>query len=217
VQHLISAVLVLVLGLPALGMPSTVRNLYVQGMLDNDHASWLLGGLLVGMFSLHWLRRLKRVQFLQVLLHEHAHLMLALLLGSSPRSLSAGEEAGLFQYELRGPLPKVRTFFITIAPYWISPLLFSPLILFPILRPEPGWSRGLLALLLGLSLALPLGEIHQKQPDLRRYGLLPPIVAALWLWAATFVVSVAVANAGTLRAVARVYSAAWGEAVGWLP
>lgn len=187
-----------------------VRKLFQQGMFGNDRASWLLGGLLLGMMSLHWIRRFQRVQFLRVLLHEHAHLMLALLLGSSPRALSAGEEAGLFQYELTGPLPKVRAFFITIAPYWISPLLFSPLVLFPILRPDPGWSRGLLALLLGLSLALPLGEIHQKQPDLRRYGILPPIAAALWLWAATFVLSVSVADSGTLRAVARVYSATWG-------
>lgn len=214
VQHLLSAILVVLLGLPALGLPPIVQNLFRETMYGNQRARWLLGGLLVGFLAFHFLRRSRRVRFLRVLLHEHAHLMMALLLGCSPRSISAGEEAGLFQYEFGGLLPKVRAFFITIAPYWISLVLFSPLILFPILHPN-GPTRGLLAVLLGVALALPLGEIHPRQTDLKRYGLIPPIMASLWLWGATFVVSIAVANSGSIRSVVRVYAAAWGEVVSW--
>ena len=213
-QHLITVVLVIFLGLPALVLPAAVQDLFRETMYGNLRARWLLAGLLVGFLAFHFLRRSRRARFLRVLLHEHAHLMMALLLGCSPRSISAGEDAGLFQYEFGGPLPKVRAFFITIAPYWISLLFFSPLILFPILNPN-GLTRGLLAVLLGLSLALPLGEIHPRQTDLKNYALVPPILASLWLWSATFVLSVAVANSGSIRSVGRVYGIVWKLVTGW--
>ena len=216
-QTLVSLFLVLLLGLPALLLPSVLLDLLALAKAANFRALWLLAGLLVAILFFLIGRNGARARFLRVLLHEHAHLMMALLLGTSPNSLSANEGAGLFRYQLRGPLPAVRVFFITLAPYWISPLLFLPFLLFLTLDPGPGPVRGLLALLLGIALILPPGEIHPRQTDLKRYGLLPPILAALWLWAATVVVSLRIVHEGRLGATLEAYAAGWQRVQTWIP
>jgi hypothetical protein len=65
-------------------------------------------------------------------------------------------------------------------------------------------------------LALPPGEIHFHQPDLKRYGLVLPILTAGWLWAATDSVSLLVVINDSLRIVPRTYSVAWQMASGLL-
>ena len=122
-QYVFVALIVLALGLPALQLPTTLGALAADCVAREPRALWAAGGLVAGLLASLWLRRSARMRFLTTLLHELSHLAVGLLLGTSPRSLSAGEQAGLFQYELRGPVPKLRAFFITVAPYWFSPLL----------------------------------------------------------------------------------------------
>lgn len=211
-----AAAFVLVVGAPALLLPETLRDLLRRSLSDHQPSAWLLFGLLMGFVANHLLRRGQRFRFLKVWMHEHAHLMMALLLGTAPSSLSAGEESGLFRYRLGGFLPTARAFLITIAPYWISPLLFSPVLLLLIFDPSTNAVRFPLGILLGLALALPPGEIHPRQTDLKRYGLVLPIVAAGWLWAGTVTLSLWVVVGDSLRAAPRAYVATWELVSSWL-
>ena len=213
-QHVVTLLLVLALGVPAQQLPVLLEPLARRALGGEAQALWLTGGLVAGIVSCLGAKRSPRVRFLTVLLHEHAHLMMALLVGTSPRSLSAGEAAGLFRYDLRGPLPRVRAFFITVAPYWISPLWVAPIALALAAGPTAGLGRGALAWLLGVCLVLPLAEIHHRQPDLRRYGVVPPILASLWLWAGLAAVSLAVVSSGSLREAGRIVQGSWRVVVG---
>ena len=212
-QLFLAAVIVAAVGCPALLFSEVVERALFRSLPANP---WLGGALSAGVLTFVLAHRSSRLRFLSVLLHEHAHLLMALLLGTSPRSLNAGEAAGLFRYDLRGPLPKTRAFFITIAPYWLSPLWPLALLLILVAGPQRGWSLAALAWFLGLALTLPLGEIHPRQPDLRRYGLLPPILAALWLWAATAVLSLTLLETGSGTSMLRLYRRSWHLAAGWL-
>lgn len=209
-QNVLTLVLVLVLGLPALQLPWVLQGL-ASGPLSADapRGLWSMGGLAGGVLTCLVLRRSSRMRFLTTLLHEVAHLSMALVLGTSPRSLSAGEQAGLFQYELGGPVPKVRAFFITIAPYFVSPLLVAPVVLALLLGATEDWRSGFLAWLLGICLTLPLAEIHPRQPDLRRYGLVPPILAAVWLWGALAALTLALMASSSASASFGLYPESW--------
>ncbi|MEM7349696.1 MAG: hypothetical protein AAF657_02745 [Acidobacteriota bacterium] len=212
-QLLFAALIVVAVGCPALLFPTVVERSLFRSLPSNPY---LGGALIAGVLTFVLAHRSARMRFLTVLLHEHAHLMMALLLGTSPRSLNAGEAAGLFQYDLRGPLPKTRAFFITIAPYWISPLWPLALLLIFVAGSQRGWGLAALAWLLGLALTLPLGEIHPRQPDLRRYGIVPPVLAALWLWAATTVLSLGVLESGSGSSVLAAYRRSWRLLTSWL-
>ena len=206
---LFATAFVLLLGLPAIFLPFTVQGLLRESLSGHVPSAWLLFGLLMGFMVYRLLQKGPRFRFFKVWMHEHAHLLMALILGTTPSSLSAGEESGLFRYRLSGPLPTAREFLISIAPYWFSPLLFSPLILLLIIESEASVVRFPLGILLGLALAMPPGEIHPRQTDLKRYGLVLPILAACWLWAATVSLSLLVVSNDSLGMVPRTYNIAW--------
>lgn len=167
---------------------------------------WLAGGLGVGIVLGFALRRLPRVSFLDTLQHELSHMVVALLLGAFPRSLSAEHGVGgNVRYELRGPLRGTRAFFIGIAPYWFSPLVLMAVVLSLVLPGRPGPPLGATACLLGISLALPLAQIHLQQPDLKRHGRVPSLVAALWLWGGLFAMTLGLARSGEIDSIWSAY------------
>jgi len=215
-ERTLVAVLIAAVGLPAVelvgvGMRLIVGMLHVQG-----RNPWIFTGLVAGAITFLQLRQNPRIRFLDTLQHEMTHVIAALVVGASPKSVSAMRGSGITHFELGGPARWARQFLITIAPYCISPILVLPVALAWAL---PGYERIpllLLAGLFGIALVLPVAQLSPRQPDLRRYGLVPPLVAALWIWAATLVCTIELLDAESLRAIPRAYETAWYHLVGML-
>ncbi|MCP4655578.1 MAG: hypothetical protein GY856_09190 [bacterium] len=213
-ERLIVAVLIAAVGLPALELVDVGTRLVVGTLHVQGRSPWIFTGLVAGAVTFLQLRQNPRIRFLDTLQHELTHVAAALVLGASPQSVSAMRGSGLTHFELGGPARWARQFLISIAPYCVSPVLLLPVTLAWAL---PGYERIVLLLVAGLfgfALVLPVAQLNLRQTDLRRYGLVPPLVAGLWVWAATFVCTIELLAAESIRAVPRAYETAWYHLVG---
>lgn len=207
-QHVVTLVVVMLAGLPALGLVGAVDRAVVAAASGTSGPSWLVGGAAAGAMAVLALRRHRRLRFALTLQHELAHAAAAVALGAAPCALQASPGAGRMQYQIDGPLRSTRMFLITVAPYWYSPLLVLPALI--LLAGPPGTAAPAAAtgVVLGAALAAPLTQLGWGQPDLRRYLWVPAVAAAVWLWAATAAVALTLALDGLPAAVA-----AWAD--GW--
>ncbi len=148
---------------------------------DPAPAVAVAGGVL-----LHRLLR-RRFRVLPILEHELAHALVAALLMGRILEIRAAEDGGHAVHTAGG----VRATFVRLAPY-LLPL--APLVVLPfrwVVRPEllPAWT-AVYAGAWGYEAARVLADLHPRQPDLLRGGLLPSWVAVAacnalgWSWLA---------------------------------
>lgn len=215
-ERLIVAVLIAAVGLPAIELIDAGSRLIVGMLHVQGRNPWIFMGLVAGAVTFLQLRQNPRIRFLDTLQHELTHVVAALVLGASPKSVSAMRGSGLTHFELGGPARWSRHFLISIAPYCVSPVLVLPVALAWVLRDYERITLLLLAGLFGFALVLPVAQLNLRQSDLRRYGLVPPLVAALWVWAATLVCTLELLGAESMRAVPRAYETAWNHLFGML-
>lgn len=209
-SHLVTVAILLVAGLPTLTSVGFGARFIAQLTNLNPTTTWLGAGIVAGLATLFATRSIDKVIFLNNLQHELAHVAMALLLGALPRSLRADlVSGGEIQYQIRGPLRAPRMFLITLAPYVFSPLIVLPLLLSLATQPRPGLWLGVLGWLLGVALGLPLAQLHPRQPDLKRYAVIPPVIAALWMWSTVAVITIPVTARASLAPVPQAYAAGW--------
>ena len=216
-QTVVTAFVIALAGLPALLLPHVLDRLGLQVINGVGHGCWLGAGLVAGALVLVLVRHHASVRFLATLQHEITHASAALLLGGRPVSLAAYRGSGSTRVELRGPLVAPRAFLVTIAPYWFSPIVLVPVVAALVLRSRDGLGLGVNACALGLGLAVPVSQISPGQPDLRHYALVPPLVAAAWLWSALAVITMTVVSSGTVSTVPGLYVAGFRAFAGLFP
>ncbi|MBZ5590538.1 MAG: hypothetical protein LAO05_18465 [Acidobacteriia bacterium] len=208
-QHVVAVLVIALAGLPALLLPRVLDRLGLQVLNGVGRGCWLAAGLACGVAAFALLRRNATVRFLETLQHEIAHAVAALLLGGRPVSLAAYRGIGSTRVELRGPLVATRSFLVTVAPYWFSPVVLVPVAAALVMPGRGGLWLGLTACALGIGLAVPVSQISLAQPDLRRYAVVPPLAAAAWLWSALAVITLTVVSTGAVRTVPGLYLAGW--------
>lgn len=208
--------LVAAAGLPALLLLDRLELLALGVVNGHPRPVATAAGLALALLLFAVSSQLPGFRFASTLQHELSHLVAAVALGARPRRLEASAAGGgRTEIELGGPLPRLRGFLVAIAPYWFSPLLGTALSVAVSVSPN-AWGRFGGAVVLGWALWAPLAQTSLDQPDLRRYGVVTPLVASLWLWAAAATCGLAVLSSGRFATVTSVYRSGWATFVGWL-
>lgn len=208
-QLVVVVVLLVLIGLPALLLPTAVVDLLREALAGGSTARLVLAGGVIALAAWAGLRAAAWFRFFAAFQHETSHLIFALLMGGSPVGFRSWRGGGRLDYELGGAVTKARRFVIAIAPYWFSPLVLAPLVLIAILPRQSGLALVVLAATAVLALVLAVTQVDTRQPDLRLHGVTVSTLVALWLWAALVVVVLAVLEVGTLRVIPHLYSTAW--------
>lgn len=210
------ALVILAAGLPALLLLDRLELLAVGLLNGQPRALATLGGLSFGLVLFAGFAQLPGFRFANSLHHELSHLAAAVVLLAQPRRLEASAAGlGRTEFELRGPLPRLRAFLVAIAPYWFSPVLGTALSAAVSLSPNI-WGRFAGAAVLGWALWSPLAQVSLRQSDLTRYGVVLPLAASLWLWAAAATCGLAVLASGKYASLGSIYRSGWATLLGWL-
>ena len=208
---IVTFTLLLPVGAPAVLFPATVSEL-VSGVIRGDEVSIQIFAGFAAAVGLHILfRKRSTYRFLCAHHHETAHLIFSILMFSAPKLfLSSQDGSGRFQVECpQGLFAKTRQFLISIAPYWFSPLAIVPILSCFAGFPTSDAGRIAIISVAGISLVLPISQIHPRQPDFREFGFVPSVCASLWFWCAQTVVLLAMLSTWSIRDVPRLYLAAW--------
>lgn len=210
------ALLVLAAGLPALLLFDRLELLGLGLVNGQPRALAALGGLGFGLVLFTGFAQLPGFRFANSLHHELSHLAAAVVLLAQPQRLEASAAGfGSTEIALRGPLPRLRGFLVAIAPYWFSPVLGTALSAAVSLSPNI-WGRFVGAAVLGWALWVLLAQVSLRQSDLTRYGVVLPLAASLWLWAAAAACGLAVLASGRYASLGSIYRTGWATLLGWL-
>jgi hypothetical protein len=200
--------MVALLGMPALMAPTVWSRLASSALRGGEHSVSILVGFLIGGVGYVAIRRFPVITFLDCLQHELSHLGVALALGCSPSELSIRGDGGNVGYTMAGYLGRTRAFLISIAPYWLSPMLILPLGL-TFIPSASVFMPAFISAIFGASLAAAVVQIDRRQPDLRKHGVVLPIIAALWLWTGLGAIECSIMMSGTVRVVPTMYRQSW--------
>lgn len=200
--------LVVVAGFTTLGFPASFR--LMLRLLQHDPVAGLnvgigvAAGAVVGILG----RSVQGLRFLDTLCHELSHASWAFLAGGSVNSLHAtAGSGGHTHFVLPATFRGLRSFLVTIAPYWFCPVLPIGVLALVALEPVRGDGLVLAGGLFGFVLIQPLLQWHIAQPDLRAYGVVAPLAVAAWLWTAVLTAGLATVTTGNTRGLRTVYVA----------
>lgn len=215
-QRLLILAVVTAVGVPAAMLPRTVRALMLHVAAGRRGAVLIALGLAAGAIGYAALAN-RSSRFWRVLHHEVAHAVVALLMLARPSSLVVEGGAGHIKYDMSGPLVGVRSFFIGIAPYCISPVALLSGVLLLLVPDRETWFVVAMAGATGVGLAATLLEFSPRQPDLGNRGVVFASACALWIWCASVVVLLqCLSSPAPFATLANTYHLAGGEFIGWV-
>lgn len=156
------------IGIAALiGLPSAVRGLIRLGQSFDVHTWWPLWTALAATVALWfiWWRHARWGRFITTIEHEVLHAIVAMLTLIPVREMKVREDgSGHVLFQPPGH------WFLFLAPYFIPMLLLAEIALVRMLSLPSLWETALFGLLLGISLAGHLRQIHPLQSDFRMAG-----------------------------------------------
>lgn len=149
------------------GLPAAVRGLMALGQSLDIDTWWPLWAAIIITVALwfSWWRHARWGRFITTIEHEALHAIVAMLTLIPVREMKVREDgSGHVLFQPPGH------WLLFLAPYFIPMLLLAEIALVRMLGLPSMWEMALFGLLLGVSLAGHLRQLHPRQTDFRMAG-----------------------------------------------
>lgn len=149
------------------GLPAAVRGLMALGQSLDIDTWWPLWAAIIITVALwfSWWRHARWGRFITTIEHEALHAIVAMLTLIPVREMKVREDgSGHVLFQPPGH------WLLFLAPYFIPMLLLAEIALVRMLGLPSMWEMALFGLLLGVSLAGHLRQLHPRQSDFRMAG-----------------------------------------------
>lgn len=149
------------------GLPAAVRGLMALGQSLDIDTWWPLWAAIIVTVALwfSWWRHARWGRFITTIEHEALHAIVAMLTLIPVREMKVREDgSGHVLFQPPGH------WLLFLAPYFIPMLLLAEIALVRMLGLPSMWEMALFGLLLGVSLAGHLRQLHPRQTDFRMAG-----------------------------------------------